>query len=178
MNEREQLFAIIGAAVLAVGSMMEWATVSAGIFSRSVSGMDGDGKITLGCGIVAGLLLMQKSSGAVWIGVVVAGIGGAAAGYDAANLTTIGGSSDGINVSASIGIGLVACIAGGVTAVVAGSAWARKLANAPLPIAMLPAGAGWMPDPLHRFELRWWDGAAWTASVSTAGREFTDPLPS
>jgi len=35
---------------------------------------------------------------------------------------------------------------------------------------------GWHPDPAGRWQLRWWDGAAWTDQVATGGRVGTDPL--
>jgi hypothetical protein len=35
--------------------------------------------------------------------------------------------------------------------------------------------AGWYADPSGRFELRYWDGTAWTEHVSRAGQQFTDP---
>lgn len=35
---------------------------------------------------------------------------------------------------------------------------------------------GWYADPLGRFELRWFNGVAWTADVSTSGDRFVDPL--
>jgi Protein of unknown function (DUF2510) len=35
--------------------------------------------------------------------------------------------------------------------------------------------AGWYADPAGRFELRYWDGAAWTEHVSRAGQQYTDP---
>jgi len=35
--------------------------------------------------------------------------------------------------------------------------------------------ARWAVDPFGRFELRWWDGAAWTANVSTGGVVSSDP---
>jgi hypothetical protein len=35
---------------------------------------------------------------------------------------------------------------------------------------------GWYADPLGRFELRYYNGAAWTADVSSAGDRFVDPL--
>ncbi len=35
--------------------------------------------------------------------------------------------------------------------------------------------AGWYPDPAGRFELRYWDGSAWTEHVSRAGQQYTDP---
>ena len=49
------------------------------------------------------------------------------------------------------------------------------------PAAAAPAAAesavpaGWYADPSGRFELRYWDGGAWTEHVSRAGQQFTDP---
>jgi hypothetical protein len=37
------------------------------------------------------------------------------------------------------------------------------------------APAGWYADPSSRYELRYWDGSAWTEHVSRAGQQFTDP---
>jgi len=34
---------------------------------------------------------------------------------------------------------------------------------------------GWYADPLGRFELRYYNGATWTADVSTGGDRFVDP---
>ncbi|MBW3555422.1 MAG: PH domain-containing protein [Actinobacteria bacterium] len=39
--------------------------------------------------------------------------------------------------------------------------------------------AGWRPDPFGRHEVRYWDGAAWTAHVADAGMQGHDePVPS
>jgi hypothetical protein len=35
--------------------------------------------------------------------------------------------------------------------------------------------AGWYPDPLGRFDHRWFDGTRWTADVSLAGVRRVDP---
>ncbi len=35
--------------------------------------------------------------------------------------------------------------------------------------------AGWHPDPASRFEMRYHNGRAWTADVSTDGERFVDP---
>lgn len=43
------------------------------------------------------------------------------------------------------------------------------------PAAEPAVPAGWYADPSGRFELRYWDGAAWTEHVSRAGQQFTDP---
>lgn len=37
--------------------------------------------------------------------------------------------------------------------------------------------AGWHPDPSGRHHYRWWDGAAWTATVADGVVTTTDPLP-
>jgi hypothetical protein len=42
----------------------------------------------------------------------------------------------------------------------------------PFAVAALPTGAppgAWHPDPSGRHQLRWWDGAAWTADVCDNG---------
>lgn len=43
------------------------------------------------------------------------------------------------------------------------------------PAAESAVPAGWYADPSGRFELRYWDGSAWTEHVSRAGQQFTDP---
>jgi hypothetical protein len=35
--------------------------------------------------------------------------------------------------------------------------------------------AGWYADPSGRYELRYWDGSAWTEHVARNGQQFTDP---
>jgi hypothetical protein len=37
------------------------------------------------------------------------------------------------------------------------------------------APAGWFPDPLGRFESRYWDGRAWTSAVQRDGKVDSDP---
>ena len=46
------------------------------------------------------------------------------------------------------------------------------------PVASHQAGSatpGWHPDPLGRYDHRWFDGTAWTSQVATDGRPTTDP---
>ena len=45
----------------------------------------------------------------------------------------------------------------------------------PAPAAEPAVPAGWYADPSGRYELRYWDGGAWTEHVSRAGQQFTDP---
>lgn len=46
--------------------------------------------------------------------------------------------------------------------------------TSPAPAGQTPAG--WNTDPTGRFQLRYWDGAAWTDHVSTNGVQQTDPV--
>lgn len=42
-----------------------------------------------------------------------------------------------------------------------------------------PAGgypSGWFPDPLDRYDHRWFNGVSWTSDVSDDGRRLVDPL--
>mgnify|MGYP003342251094 CR=1 FL=1 len=36
--------------------------------------------------------------------------------------------------------------------------------------------AGWFPDPVGRFDYRYFDGTVWTADVASAGQRYRDPL--
>ena len=36
--------------------------------------------------------------------------------------------------------------------------------------------SGWFPDPLERYDHRYFNGAAWTSDVSTGGQRYVDPL--
>lgn len=68
---------------------------------------------------------------------------------------------------------------------------AEVAAPAPMPMAPTPMSptptapaaqasanqtpAGWYADPSARYELRYWDGNAWTEHVARNGQQFTDP---
>jgi hypothetical protein len=45
------------------------------------------------------------------------------------------------------------------------------------PAAQAPSAtpAGWYSDPSGRYELRYWDGTAWTEHVARGGQQYTDP---
>jgi hypothetical protein len=70
---------------------------------------------------------------------------------------------------------------GSSTPAAGGAAWgpSSQSSSAPSAPAAAPSTpsvpAGWYSDPAGRFELRYWDGSAWTEHVSRAGQQYTDP---
>ena len=54
------------------------------------------------------------------------------------------------------------------------SSWSGSAQQAATP-ATPAVPAGWYADPAGRFELRYWDGSAWTEHVSRQGQQYTDP---
>jgi Protein of unknown function (DUF2510) len=54
------------------------------------------------------------------------------------------------------------------------SSWGGSAQQAATP-ATPTVPAGWYADPAGRYELRYWDGTAWTEHVSRAGQQYTDP---
>jgi hypothetical protein len=46
----------------------------------------------------------------------------------------------------------------------------------PQDAAMAANPPAWHPDPTRRHEMRWWDGQAWSGSVSDGGVVTTDPV--
>lgn len=48
-------------------------------------------------------------------------------------------------------------------------------APTPTPTPASATPAGWYADPSGRYELRYWDGSAWTEHVARNGQQFTDP---
>ena len=49
----------------------------------------------------------------------------------------------------------------------------RRRLRRPRPLPSIPAG--WYPDPSGRFELRYWDGNAWSEHAARQGQMYTDP---
>lgn len=43
-------------------------------------------------------------------------------------------------------------------------------------MSMTEHPANWYPDPMGRYELRYWNGSQWTEHVSTQGQTATDPV--
>ena len=57
----------------------------------------------------------------------------------------------------------------------ASAAQPRRGATAPATPTTPSVPAGWYNDPAGRYELRYWDGSAWTEHVSRAGQQYMDP---
>jgi hypothetical protein len=83
---------VLGCAAGVAGSFMAWVTVTSGFGSASVSGTDGDGKITAAVGILAGLLalvgLSKGSRGNVITAVVLSVAGAALSVYEWQHLSS------------------------------------------------------------------------------------------
>ena len=143
------ILAIVGGALMAVGSFLAWAEVSGGGTSVTAKGVDGsDGYITLVAGLVAillGIVMSRGAKRAVAVLVILAGIVGGGIGlYDALTAKdsvldaaaeelapSFGASAEEVRavldqaidagqLSVSISIGLYVVIAGGVVALVGG----------------------------------------------------------
>lgn len=143
------ILAIVGGALLAIGSFLSWATVSGTGTDVSATGMDGsDGVITLVAGLAAlacGVIAMKAGRRALAVIAIVAGLIGAGVGlYDALTAkdsvldsaseevaTQVGATKEEVRaflddaidagqLSISIGIGLYIVIGGGVIALVGG----------------------------------------------------------
>jgi Protein of unknown function (DUF2510) len=59
---------------------------------------------------------------------------------------------------------------------VPGTQMAPQGAAPPQDAARAANPPAWHPDPTRRHEMRWWDGQAWSGSVSDGGVVTTDPV--
>lgn len=116
------ILAWIGGGLLIFGSVMPWATISAGILSVSKAGTDGDGKITLVLGLLilaAGAMLWgQQPRGrtlAVTLGVIALGLGV----LEYQNVAGVIAKLD-TGISGSVGTGLWLVLVGAVLSAASG----------------------------------------------------------
>ena len=119
----------VGGVLIAVGSFLPWATVTTFI-SLSFSGMDGDGKFTLGIGIILGLVALASLNAERIRG--VAGLLGFLGGLAAVAVAIVDGSSvaqySGASEYAlvSVGAGIYAVGVGGAVAMLAALLGVRR----------------------------------------------------
>ncbi|MBU1241363.1 zinc ribbon domain-containing protein [Myxococcota bacterium] len=120
---------VVGAGLGVVGCLMTWGTVSAGIFSKSVSGMEtGDGPVFLTIFIIVGVIslmawLSDGESSLLAVLAILAGLGLIVGGVmdmvglaEKANLA----KNDDIKLSIEIGAGLYMVIGGAVMMLLGG----------------------------------------------------------
>lgn len=125
----------IAMVMVAIGSVLPWATASAGIFSVSKGGLSGDGWITLGLavlGIVSFMLgTFQKSKAPFIAGLVVSILVLGIAAYDTVNVARLAADA-GEGASASVGVGLIVCLIGGIIGLIASVSGVVDRQSAPL----------------------------------------------
>jgi Protein of unknown function (DUF2510) len=83
------------------------------------------------------------------------------------------GASAAETVTSSFDSGTAAVAAAAVAVPAVAAVAAAPAAAAPAAVVTTPAG--WYPDPSGRFEMRYWDGTAWSEHVSRQGQQYTDP---
>lgn len=171
------IVAIVGGALLAVGSFLPWAEVSGSGASVTAKGLDGsDGYITLAAGLVAvvvGLVMLRATRRAVAVLAILAGlVGGGLAVYDAVTAKdsvldaaaedlapSFGVSADQVRAAldqaidagqlgVSISIGLYVVMAGGLVAIVGGVLGLRQTESEPAPVTQAESQAATDAPPM------------------------------
>jgi hypothetical protein len=118
-----------GAAGLVIGALLPWVKATAGIFSVTKNGIDGDGVLTLVLAVGIALLfgLLRPTQGAAVTTIVLGGLAAVIAGVDIGDVTQKARDlvNQGSGVQATVGVGLwitavaaVVVIVGGVLALV------------------------------------------------------------
>jgi hypothetical protein len=108
-----QIIGIIGALCVIVGAFLPWATWS----SITVAGVEGDGRITLFLGFIAGTLLLwyphgKKKASFLILGLIISFIGCYDA-YDVSKEIMLG-------IKPNVGVGLFATVIGGIIIAISG----------------------------------------------------------
>lgn len=119
MTHRQAAIAVVvGGILVAVGSLLPWATATTGFGSISIAGTDGDGKITLVLGAVAalvGFLSIETTSQGLRVTAFIAGaLAGLAGAMDYSSLDKRLNEASSDAIRASIGPGLYLVLVGAV----------------------------------------------------------------
>jgi hypothetical protein len=157
-DARSKWLLLGGTAVVAVGSLLPWATVNAGFVTVSKAGTDGDGVITLLFALVVGALALAKWKAGLTRGIVITSLVLgllilAIAAYDTVDIASAVEETEFIEVRASVGIGLWLTLLGSI-AMVVGAIWELRS----------PTRSDTATDP-----------AAWGAGPNTAGYQPAPP---
>jgi hypothetical protein len=128
MKLRPATWTVIAAsAVVALGSLLPWITAQVTFISVSANGTNGDGKITLICGllVVAAVLVLHLTDwvqsrilGQLIVGALLLVALGTSV-YDMIHISTLHVGNALVQVTASPGIGLYLCLIGSIVAAVA-----------------------------------------------------------
>ena len=113
----------IGGGIVLLGSFLPWATVSSGFGTASVSGTEGDGKITMALGIALVTLGVIELTRSTSLRVLILIAATLAAGIGVLDFISANERVAGVEsafVHASVGVGLYAVIGGGILAIVGG----------------------------------------------------------
>jgi Protein of unknown function (DUF2510) len=124
-NRAAAIVVIAGTAALAVGSVLPWATISSPIFgNNSVSGIRGDGQITLLLAIVVGVLgtivlVSERGHKALLIvTLVISALAVVTCAIALNDASRVARRETGIPVNATVAYGLYVALAGGIGAAV------------------------------------------------------------
>lgn len=147
--QQKQIVALVGAILLAVGSLLDWATISTAFGSIGFKGTEGDGVITLAIGLVAAVLFLAKKSPLLAALASLGCLAGAAvAVYDIVNVSSRIGEVENEFVKASVGVGLWLCLVGGVVGTLFGFGHAGETRRAVgASDGGAPATGGTLPPP-------------------------------
>ncbi len=114
----------ISSILVIIAALLPWATVDTALGSKSVSGIEGDGIITLVLGIGAMAAIAVSAYGKRWGAVIATIFGGIVAIVGIIDWADVGGASaDPGFASISVGAGLVLTAIGGIALAVT-SLWA------------------------------------------------------
>jgi hypothetical protein len=115
MNKKT--IALIACAAATIGSFMPWIAVQSIFGTMDVAGTDGDGKVTLILGVIAGLLCYTAANkNRIALSAFTCGLGVFVSVYNLVRVNTKVNAVDTEVATASIGFGLWLCLVGFVVA--------------------------------------------------------------
>jgi hypothetical protein len=177
-------------------SAFEAAELAATLTAKSAEGWDVAGIVTAGSDVVAYLrratgsesandgdsAVVESAEEAPPVSTLRADTESSAASSSASDLLAGGTGAASTTDSGSTGWGgstdtSSSTTGWGTSDSVGSGSWGGSSQQATAPAAQTTPSvpAGWYADPAGRYELRYWDGGAWTEHVSRAGQQFTDP---
>jgi Protein of unknown function (DUF2510) len=114
-----KIVVFVGAGALVLGSLLPWVKASAGAFTVTKNGIEGDGVLTLILAGLAALLfgVIKPRNVAAMVTLILGVLAGAIAAYDIADISQKAHdlSTTSVDVSATVGVGLIlaalACVA-------------------------------------------------------------------